>query len=404
MRLLRVTTINQAYLNKFYKKNNVLIDKSYDDQQASLFYDAYAHSDSYSHYLAKYGYECREIVANALPIQKAWCCQNNVSWDESNYVKKLPIEYAKRFKPEIVCLDGSIFDTGWVQELRLNCPSIRLVFGFYGISPASYDFMRGYDIVFTPVQSLARQFVAAGLDARVLPHAFDPRILQKIDVMQEKTFALTFIGSVVRINYFHKRRARFLEELSENFALTVFTNDAADPMLKQFVRVASYDLFAKLKKLGVTNAALLQFPLIGKYILLQDRPRLQRDHSLWSRVFPPVYGLEMYNALVQSQVTLNTHAECAGNSAGNMRLFEATGVGTCLLTDYKNDLHLLFEPDHEVVTYKTVEECKEKLKWLFEHPDKRKQIAMAGMKRTLNWHTYEKRAALMDEMFRAGVR
>ena len=49
-----------------------------------------------------------------------------------------------------------------------------------------------------------------------------------------------------------------------------------------------------------------------------------------------------------------------------MRLFEATGAGACLITDRKVNLPAMFEPDVEVVTYSSVEECSEKVRYLLE--------------------------------------
>jgi spore maturation protein CgeB len=40
-----------------------------------------------------------------------------------------------------------------------------------------------------------------------------------------------------------------------------------------------------------------------------------------------------------------------GNEAGNARLFESTGVGTFLLTDFKYSLHTLFEPELDVAAF-----------------------------------------------------
>ena len=46
----------------------------------------------------------------------------------------------------------------------------------------------------------------------------------------------------------------------------------------------------------------------------------------------------MYQALRRSLITLNSHIDMVGREAGNARLFEATGVGTFLLTDFKDNL------------------------------------------------------------------
>jgi len=81
-----------------------------------------------------------------------------------------------------------------------------------------------------------------------------------------------------------------------------------------------------------------------------------------------------------------------------MRLFEATGVGSCLVTDHKKNIKDLFEPDHEVITFKTDIEAVAKIRWLIEHPEKRREIASAGQQRTLKEHTFEKRAAILNEI------
>jgi spore maturation protein CgeB len=72
-------------------------------------------------------------------------------------------------------------------------------------------------------------------------------------------------------------------------------------------------------------------------------------------------------------------------------LFEATGVGTLLVTDWKKNLHEMFEPGKEVVSYRTPEECAEMIQYYLEHNEERVAIARAGQQRTLRDHTYSKR-------------
>ena len=87
-----------------------------------------------------------------------------------------------------------------------------------------------------------------------------------------------------------------------------------------------------------------------------------------------------------------------------MQLYEATGVGTCLLTDAKPDLHEAFELDVEVVTYASPEECVEKARWLADNPAARRALATAGQKRTLRDHTFAHRAAVIDDIVRDRLR
>ena len=105
----------------------------------------------------------------------------------------------------------------------------------------------------------------------------------------------------------------------------------------------------------------------------------------------------MYNLLHQSKITFNKHADLSFGNVGNMRMFEATGVGTCLVTDTGYNMDDLFEPDKEVVTYSSVDEAVEKVNYLQNHPDEAEQIAKAGHARTLKDHTIMNRCQLIDE-------
>jgi spore maturation protein CgeB len=75
-----------------------------------------------------------------------------------------------------------------------------------------------------------------------------------------------------------------------------------------------------------------------------------------------------------------------------MRLFEATGVGTLLITDWKRNLHEMFEPGKEVVAYRTPDDCGELIQYYLEHDEEREVIARSGQQRTLREHTYYHRA------------
>ncbi|HYG80937.1 MAG TPA: glycosyltransferase, partial [Pyrinomonadaceae bacterium] len=105
----------------------------------------------------------------------------------------------------------------------------------------------------------------------------------------------------------------------------------------------------------------------------------------------------------ESRVVLNTHIDISTTSASNMRLFEVTGVGSCLLTDWKPNIGDLFEPDSEVITYRGAEECIEKVDYLLSHESERRAIAAAGQRRTLRDHTLARRAEQLDAIIRAAL-
>jgi len=81
-----------------------------------------------------------------------------------------------------------------------------------------------------------------------------------------------------------------------------------------------------------------------------------------------------------------------------MRLFETTGLGSCLLTDNKRNLNELFDTNTEIVVYDNIEDCVAKVRWLIEHEEERKQIAHSGQQRTLKCHSIEARCKSIIEI------
>ena len=147
--------------------------------------------------------------------------------------------------------------------------------------------------------------------------------------------------------------------------------------------------------------------LIGKY---RSKSLLKKmhldsnfeDQQFWNSIKPflnpSLFGVEMYQVIQNSKLCINSHGGVAGDYAANMRLFEVTGIGTCLLTDDKQNMNELFIPGIECVTYQTKEEAKEKINWLLKHPAELTSIAKAGQARCLKDHTYDTRATQLNEI------
>lgn len=75
----------------------------------------------------------------------------------------------------------------------------------------------------------------------------------------------------------------------------------------------------------------------------------------------------------------------------NMRVFESTGTGSFVLTNYLPTLGELYEDGKELVTYKSYDDMIEKAKYYLEHDEEREKIAEAGYKRAIENHTYQHR-------------
>jgi spore maturation protein CgeB len=112
----------------------------------------------------------------------------------------------------------------------------------------------------------------------------------------------------------------------------------------------------------------------------------------------------MLEVLASARIAVNRHIDVAEDNANNMRLYEATGVGSLLLTDAKQNLGELFDVGRELIAYRGEDELVEAVEHYLAHEDERTAIAAAGQRRTLRDHTYEVRmrelADILDRYLR----
>ena len=80
----------------------------------------------------------------------------------------------------------------------------------------------------------------------------------------------------------------------------------------------------------------------------------------------------------------------------NVRTFEVCAAGAFQLTDIREDLHHYYTPGVEIETYESRTELLDKVDYYLHHEKARQNIAIRGLKRTLNQHTYAHR---LDKMF-----
>jgi len=87
----------------------------------------------------------------------------------------------------------------------------------------------------------------------------------------------------------------------------------------------------------------------------------------------------MYNIRNTCRIAVSKHISSVADVYANiMTLYEATGVGTLLVIDHRQDLHTLFKPGKEVIAYHSPEECVELIQYYLAHEDERQGVAQAG--------------------------
>ena len=405
MRLLRLSTAYPTYLKKFYADRPGLCDQPFVEQRLAMIGEPYRWNNLWTLRFAPLGYEVLELVCNAGPMQRRWAAEHGLSYSENGWVPQIAAAQVEAFRPDIVVRDDyGVFTHDFFRSIRQRCSSIRLTIGWCGAPYESIDMFRGYDLMLTNLRPHLEAFRAAGIRVELVRHCFDPWWLEQVGQQSKRRIPFSFCGSVVKRSGFHNRREQLLLYLLRNTDLRVFADlpvRCAPLTLKQR---CSYSVLRAVQRMPGGSKLIASIPRVA-YLANQPIPKPSDRISplLVRRTSPPVFGREMFQTLHDSEITLNTHIDLARDNASNMRLFEATGVGTCLLTEHQSDLADLFEPDVEVATYRNPEEAAEKATYLREHEEARRSMAAAGQKRVLREHTFAHRSRQIDELIRQSI-
>ena len=114
-----------------------------------------------------------------------------------------------------------------------------------------------------------------------------------------------------------------------------------------------------------------------------------RNIRVLSKVcMPPVYGIDFYQCLASAKICLNIHIDLATDFSGNIRMYECTGVGACLVTDKKITNSELFDVNNEIIEFSSKEHLLRILRNAeLDHYADVAKIATQGQLKTLSRYT-----------------
>lgn len=376
MRFLILNTDYPEFLHWLYNKYPNLENQSYEEQLRVRNESFFGVADFYSSNLRKLGHEAYDIHANNEFMQKMWAREHGVQFEEPSSFKQDVLRYVqgisdrmsvrhiksllwpimrsvdswfykiletqiKYYKPDILFNQAvSEISSYFFKDMK---PYLKLLMGQHAATNLSdKDDFNCYDLFISSFPPTIEYFRKKGINAELNRLGFEPSVISGLKSMEEG-FDVTFVGSFHSV---HTSRVTWLEKLCNQ---------------------------------------LPQIKIWGNGI-----ERLSSNSPIRKCYIGPAWGREMYQILANSKITLNHHGDIPPY-ANNCRIYEATGVGTLLITDWKENLHEMFEPGKEVVAYKTSDECTESVKYYLEHDEERETIAKSGQERAVGEHNYYKR-------------
>ncbi len=361
MKIVIVDTYYPAFLKSCYRQTKGLCRRSYKEQLGFLLGKCFGTSDFYSRHLKAMGCRVDDLIVNCAPLQTAWAHEDGRRLNTNflgipprcyrapllgQLLTKLPgfldiaVAQIRELKPEILYIqDLSFFPPMVLKKLREEIP---LVVGQIACPLPPVAFLENYDLILTSFPHFVPRLLELGVSSEYFRIAFDPHVLERIGPVK-KDVDLSFVGGISR---HHGNAVPNLEYLAHHTPI--------------------------------------QFYGYGAKKLKRKSPIISRHHG-------EVWGLDMYRALARSRITVNRHINVAENNANNMRLYEATGVGSLLITDRKDNLSELFDIGKEVLEYSNPQEAVALIRYYLAHPEEGNDIARAGQRRTLKDHTYKNR-------------
>ena len=359
-RFLQLVTWYPTYLDDFYASRPELTGQSYAKQIDALLDDGFSDTHMYCRLLEERGWDTLHVVANCAPVQKAWLEENN---ETAGSILEIVQKQVTAFQPDVFYTTNvQDFDSTFTTKLT---PRPAVISGWRGFPVEPPTDLSDYDLILT---SFDRVFHEAGAIGAKHIERFHPGFPADHPVAAEPRdirWDVVFSGSVTPRHLWRIRIINHIAQLSRDpdhgFSFGLFMADASP------------------------------FP--------EEVQRLNQG-AVWAH--------DMYRTLRSAKVVVNVDIDAFANQPPNMRLIEATGAGTCLLTPFHPQLEEFFEPGKEVETFRNENELFSKLQFLLANPDQAAEIAAAGQARCLKDHALKDRAdwfeRLMSEALdRAGL-
>lgn len=372
-KIIRFTTCgfyHQIYNEFCNQVNPQWENQSYEEISSRWFQQFYVYGDSFSHYSKKLGNLAYDFIADNFILQKKWAKENNIYFDDQHWHHDIVLAQINFYKPDIIYLqDIGTISPELRKRLKIIFSFIKKIIIFRGYPGGALTYFQDFcdaDIIFVGGTTLQKKFNLLSKKTIKLYHAFDARVLNYISISnQQKYLEASFCGIAGGRTDGHAMRRNFLINCIKKSNVKVFSEDLFNLNKEKIYHKIKRKIFNKKYK-----------NLLGK----------------------SVFGIQYFETLANSKISLNIHSDVSLKEAENMRMFHATGVGSCLMTNSAENLNEIFEADKEVITFDSFQEFQEKLTFLISNPKVIYSISQAGQKRTLKDHTWENRAKIIHEI------
>ena len=376
-----------SYVADFYERHPSAIGMSFENHRSCLLNDHFGWPGELSTYMRCRGIETEFFVYNDDELQSKWALQHGVTVNAAeNRRDTIALRQVEVTRPDVLWIPfGPMSASRFVKQAAKSAGRVALWMGSPFVEEMDVD---GISILVTENPATLRQLHSRFEKVVVTKPGFDQRVLEGSWVAT-RDIDVAVIGQISKM---HSRRTELLSFLLENgidLQVWGYTHDDVVSGSLNGVRQAAWHLRHTDWQGFASSLRQALFPT--KYE--------RRCARVVAIMHGPVFGVEMYKRLSRALLTVNVHIDVAGDNAGNMRMFQATGCGSCLVTEHSENISDLFEPEHEVLTYRTKEELLEVVRDALRNRERTRAIGRAGQERTLRQHSLHRFFLDISEAF-----
>ncbi len=374
LKFIQVHTFYQNYLANFYNTHPDLTGASFENQIKYLIADGFSAIHMFAPYMGKFGYNAHLIIANNQYSQRQWLHENNITINSGNdWILEITRKQINTLKPDILYLSDPItFDSRFIRSLSWRP---QLILGWRAANiPDGTDWSE-FDVMLSSLSALRN--MALKLGARSAEHFFPgfPTWINDLVNDVRPKYDVVFSGQWTLKQ--HPRRNKYLQTIAK----------AAYQQEKYFS--CAFYLSGEMNNITPEVA---KYNLGGQYGIAMHQALRTGKIALDARGI-----LETRNTALQMTTDL------ANRETANMRIFEVTGSGIFLLTEYHENLKQYFDIGREIETFKDENELIDKILYYLAHPEEREEIARKGQERCLKEYTILNRAEELDNIIRKRI-
>lgn len=375
MKVLMLWSYYPVYLQYFYSKYRDIKNESFCRHREYIVNDHFGWPSDLSEYLNRVGINAEFIIKNDKELQLKWAKEEGFSqFSDSDWEEKIAAKQIKKHKPDILLIPNPGNETSKILNDTKNYYK-KLCF-YLGHGMIGKKLEHAADLLISVERQLILKDRPSCDKLITIRTGFNREILKKINI-DKSNDSIVFIGSVTPE---HTERANILAYLIKK-GINIKVYGVLSEINKSIYLKSIYGDF--IKRLAVKKG-------INKVKFMLDLEKFNENINIIKKVYRgPIFGLDYYRMLANSKISLNIHIDLAKNFAGNMRMFETTGVGTCLVTDKKTNVGSLFETGKEILTFSSKDELCGILSDI-QTDTKIDKVATAGQLKTLGEYNMEK--------------